>query len=245
MSGEDRFAEWMRREAAEYNRLPEPAPEATNAMWRRIEGAVGETVASYGEGVSRGDAEHAEKVLKLSSASPREMRGRRSSAWWAAGIAAALVMGIGVGRWSAPVQERVVIRNVPATVLAARTPDSVPAAVVDHLAASVVFLASFREEASAGAVDGAVRDRGRDLLTATQILMDSPAANDPRMRTLLEDLELVLVQIAHLNRRRGVEEARIASEAMKQNDILPRLRTVVPQDAIDESAAAMGSGNED
>jgi len=47
MSGEDGFAEWMRREAADYNRLPEPAPEARDAMWERIEGSVRETVAGY------------------------------------------------------------------------------------------------------------------------------------------------------------------------------------------------------
>ncbi|MFL5579305.1 MAG: hypothetical protein ACJ8AO_02950 [Gemmatimonadaceae bacterium] len=234
---EQRFAEWTRREAAGYNRLPDPTAEAVDAMWGRIEGSVARTVAEY----------------ESSALGPRPMAERQPRAvgrtWpaWSVGIAAALVFGVGIGRWTAP---RAVDGRGPrgSTVIAGR--DSIvhdtsaaPPAVVDHLARSVVFLASFREDARSGQVGNDVRERGRDLLTATQILMDSPASQDPRMRALLEDLELVLAQIAQLNQRRGVEEARIATEAMKQRDILPRLRTVVPREALDETVSAAGAGN--
>ena len=45
---EERFAEWTRRAAAGYNRLPDPAPEAKDRMWESIRGSVEETVSSYG-----------------------------------------------------------------------------------------------------------------------------------------------------------------------------------------------------
>ena len=238
-NAEDRFAEWTRREAAGYNRLPDPAPASVDRMWEGIRGSVAETVSSYGPSAPGS---------RLSAAETR--RGGRSVAnyVWSAGIAAALVFGIGIGRWTAegtrPTAEDA--RRPEATTAAtarSSTAPVAPAAVVDHLANTVVFLASFREDARTGRVQDDVRERGRDLLTTTQILMDSPASQDPRMRALLEDLELVLAQIAQLNARRGVEEARIATEAMKQRDILPRLRTVVPQGALDESVTAAAAGN--
>ena len=236
-NAEDKFAEWTRREAAGYNRLPDPAPASVDRMWEGIRGSVEETVSSY-EASAFGP--------RPSAAEPRRT-GRRTWPAWSVGIAAALFIGIAIGRWTAegrgPTAEvggqtQIARREpVPDTNVAA------PAAVVDHLAHTVVFLASFREDARAGQVESDVRERGRDLLTATQILMDSPAAQDPKMRALLEDLELVLAQIAQLNERRGVEEARIASDAMKQRDILPRLRTVVPREALDESVTAASAGN--
>ena len=36
---------------------------------------------------------------------------------------------------------------------------------------------------------------GRDILSSTRLLIDSPAGDDPQLRALLNDLELVLVQI--------------------------------------------------
>jgi len=39
----------------------------------------------------------------------------------------------------------------------------------------------------------------RQLLSNTRLLLDSPVANDPQRRPLLEDLELVLVQIVQLS----------------------------------------------
>ena len=39
----------------------------------------------------------------------------------------------------------------------------------------------------------------RSLLGTNRLLLDSPVATDPRMRQLLEDLELVLAQIAQLS----------------------------------------------
>jgi hypothetical protein len=199
---------------------------------------VEETVSAYGSSAPGRVPAAGGRVLL---AERQSRAARRTWPGWSVGIAAALLLGVGIGRWTAPRAGDSPIVPPRDTVVAAT--GAAPAAVVDHLARTVVFLASFREDARTGQVESDVRERGRDLLTATQILMDSPASQDPKMRALLEDLELVLAQIAQLNERRGAEEARIASEAMKQRDILPRLRTVVPQEALDESVTAASAGN--
>ncbi len=69
------------------------------------------------------------------------------------------------------------------------------------------------------------------LLVTTRLLLDSPAATDVRMQNLLEDLELVLAQIAALNGQgtgvRRQEEMQLIRDALTERDVVPRLRTAV------------------
>jgi hypothetical protein len=78
---------------------------------------------------------------------------------------------------------------------------------------------------------------GRQVLSSTRLLIDSPAGDDPQLNDLLNDLELVLVQVIRLS---GAEldasERSLIDRAMKDHDLLPRIRTVVPAGAA--SAAA-------
>jgi hypothetical protein len=62
-------------------------------------------------------------------------------------------------------------------------------------------------------------------LTRTRLLLDSPAANDPTMRNLLEDLELVLAQVVHLENNQSRTELDLINRALEQRDVIPRLRT--------------------
>ncbi len=55
-----------------------------------------------------------------------------------------------------------------------------------------------RRKSKSGRTDQQFAARAADLLTRTRLLIDSPAANDPAMRNLLEDLELVLAQVVRL-----------------------------------------------
>jgi hypothetical protein len=57
---------------------------------------------------------------------------------------------------------------------------------------------------------------------------DSPAAEDPRLQSLLEDLELVLVQISILPAARTDEDVDMITEGIEQRNMLPRLRTAIP-----------------
>jgi len=75
----------------------------------------------------------------------------------------------------------------------------------------------------------------RDVLTSTRLLLDSPAAKDPQFRALFTDLELVLAQIVQLSGaplQAGDRE--LIERAMRDRDLLPRLRSAIPAGATAE-----------
>jgi hypothetical protein len=70
---------------------------------------------------------------------------------------------------------------------------------------------------------------GREVLSSTRLLIDSPAGDDATLRPLLNDLELVLVQIIRLSGAPLDENDRaLIDDAMRVHNLLPRIRTAVP-----------------
>ena len=72
---------------------------------------------------------------------------------------------------------------------------------------------------------------GREVLTSTRLLLDSPAGDDPQLRALLDDLELVLVQIIGLSGGGAPLDATdraLIDRALEDHNLLPRIRTAVP-----------------
>jgi cell division septation protein DedD len=70
---------------------------------------------------------------------------------------------------------------------------------------------------------------GREVLSSTRLLLDSPAGDDATLRPLLNDLELVLVQIIRLSGAPLDENDRaLIDDAMRVHNLLPRIRTAVP-----------------
>jgi len=124
---------------------------------------------------------------------------RRIRPWmrWGLAAAALLVLGIGIGRWTAKQQTQ---NGTNSTVAAGSDNSGVvyQVAATQYLSRTETFLTGFRADLRAGHVDARFMGQARDLITTTRLLLDSPAADDPRMRALLEDLELVLVQISQL-----------------------------------------------
>ncbi len=98
-----------------------------------------------------------------------------------------------------------------------------------------MLLTSFRAETRAGGtLDPQVITWAGDVLSSTRLLLDSPAGRDPKLRPLLEDLELVLAQIVQLrDAPAGAAggDTDLIDHALQQRDIMPRLRTVVPAGA--------------
>lgn len=75
----------------------------------------------------------------------------------------------------------------------------------------------------------------RDVLTSTRLLLDSPAAKDPQFRALFTDLELVLAQIVQLSGAPlQAGERELIERAMRDRDLLPRLRSAIPAGATAE-----------
>ena len=68
----------------------------------------------------------------------------------------------------------------------------------------------------------------RGLLATNRLLLDSPAARDRKTRALLEDLELVLAEIAQLSPEAPAGDRELIREDLERGGRLSRLRTVVP-----------------
>lgn len=193
-----------------YRIAPEPQLEA---MWAEIE---------------------PELPAAIPDISPRR---RRGSQWSVVGYAAAaaLVLGIGVGRWTAT-------RPTADQVVAAATPESgelvrpianvgepLQRTTTNYLGEAEALLRSLQR--GTNGANGTYASQAAVLLMQTRLLLDSPAASDSRLRDLLEDLELALLQIAALkgvdNSERRAEELKFIRNALDEREMVPRLRTAV------------------
>ncbi|MFI5209421.1 MAG: hypothetical protein ACHQ2E_03150 [Gemmatimonadales bacterium] len=145
------------------------------------------------------------------------------------GIAALLALGVALGRWSATHQAQ------PAGAPLAAIPTSDNAAIMtattEHLSRSETFLTEFRAASRHGADPARFVGTSRDLLVQTRLLLDAPSLKDRRMRGLLEDLEVILVQIAQLQGERRPGDVDLITDGLNQRGVLPRLRTAIPAGA--------------
>ena len=103
-------------------------------------------------------------------------------------------------------------------------------AVVQHLASTEAMLTSFRSAARNGDVDAQITKWARDLLTTTRLLQASAAQQDPTMKHLLDDLELVLVQIAQYTSAGAhhAEELELIEHSIERRGVIGKLHTNIP-----------------
>jgi hypothetical protein len=100
---------------------------------------------------------------------------------------------------------------------------------VQHLSEAEALLTSFRTRSTADQqMDAQLGTWARQLLSNTRLLLDSPVANDPQRRPLLEDLELVLVQIVQLSPGSTAQDRDLIEKTLKQDHVMTRLRTAIP-----------------
>jgi hypothetical protein len=160
---------------------------------------------------------------------------RRSHPGWlafAGAIAASLVIGVVGGRASA--RSGTSAAGSPATSPAAAaavansaTTEPYHRTTRELLGRTAVLLTSFPAPGSDGATDTRLIQQASQLLTTTRLLLDSPVGQDRRMKELLQDLELVLAQVARLRHSDREDEIALITQAMEERDVLPRLRTAV------------------
>ena len=73
------------------------------------------------------------------------------------------------------------------------------------------------------------RHEATGAVSSTRLLLDSPAGRDPQMRALFSDLELILAQIVQLSGMPlQARERELIDGAMRDRDLLPRIRSAVP-----------------
>lgn len=102
-------------------------------------------------------------------------------------------------------------------------------AEVNHLSEAEALLTSFRTRApSDQQQDARLASWARDLLSKTRLLLDSPVAEDPQRRPLLQDLELLLVQIVQLSPGSTPQDREIVEKTLQQDNLMTKLRTAIP-----------------
>ncbi len=102
-------------------------------------------------------------------------------------------------------------------------------AAVRHLSEAEALLTSFRtRSATDQQMDAQLGSWARELLSNTRLLLDSPVANDPQRRPLLEDLELVLVQIVQLSPGSTPQDRELIEKTLQHDHVMTRLRTAIP-----------------
>jgi hypothetical protein len=206
---ENRFDEVIRELPQSFPTPPEPP---LDEMWGVIEDAHFNSPASVGRS-----------------------RGMTSRAPWLA-AAAALVIGVGIGHYL-PLGKTA---TNPTSSSAAASSQGLPpgadtSAVADayrdqtshYLGQAAALLISLPAKDASGKADASFAGEAADLLVTTRLLMDSPAAQDPKLRSLLEDLELVLVQIARLRGERNKGDLDLIHQAVEQGDVMSRLNSAV------------------
>ncbi|HEY3747511.1 MAG TPA: hypothetical protein VGL17_14765 [Gemmatimonadaceae bacterium] len=207
---ENRFDEIVTELPRSFN---DPPPPPLDEMWAVIEDAHFNTSSAAGPA-----------------------RGAMSGVPWLA-AAAALLLGIGIGRYI-PRDSRAVANSSTPVAVASSHSASLPAdtsAVAEayrdqtsrYLGQTAALLISLPSKDARGKTDALFAGKASDLLVTTRLLMDSPAARDPQMRSLLEDLELVLVQIARLRGEKSKADLDLIHQAVEQGDVLSRLNSAV------------------
>ncbi|HUQ98094.1 MAG TPA: hypothetical protein VM166_01490 [Gemmatimonadaceae bacterium] len=153
--------------------------------------------------------------------------------WLAA--AATLIVGIGIGHYM-PVGKPDAANGTAsrAAVATDRNPADTSAVAdayrdqtTQYLGQAAALLISLPTATINTKTDAVFAGKATDLLVTTRLLMDSPAGQDPKLRGLLEDLELVLVQIARLRGERNKSDLDLIHQAVEQGDVLSRLNSAV------------------
>jgi hypothetical protein len=200
-----KFDQWLRDVAKSYH---SPLPTPRDEIWNRIH-----------------DARRNTHVIEL-----------RPWLRWTLAAAAILALGVGIGRWTGREHQPSLTNGTPVARADTRVANEIDSlagvayqvAATQYLSRTEAFLTSFRADANRSANTARLARQARDLLTTTQLMLDSPAADNPRLRSLLEDLELVLMQISLLNPVQNDHDRDLINQGMNQTNVLPKLRSAIP-----------------
>ena len=196
-----RFEELIRTAAPSFR---EPPPPPMDAMWARIEREY------YGNTSRRNPWQR----------------------WYGpiVGMAATLLIGFGLGRTTRPAVEpttRSVEASLPSVDGSSSDITGPYRAVTSRYLGQAVALLVALPSSADYSHDQKLIERASDLLSTTRLLLDSPAAEDPELKVLLDDLELVLAQVVRLSSKRPEQELEMITDALVERDVLPRLQNAV------------------
>jgi hypothetical protein len=222
---DDRLPEALRSAAREYNNPPELSHSELDEMWSAIERDA------FPRRFASPSAELPASNARQWSSAERWFTGRNLLP-----LAAVLLLGVAIGRFALPRKQQpspdIALR--PALGDSVAVPEPYQTTTSQYLGRTAALLVSLPSEVGAGRADDRFLGRAHDLLLTTRLLLDSPAASDPRFRNLLEDLELVLAQVVRLQSDQGRADLDLIRQALDQRDVLPRLRSAVADISADD-----------
>jgi hypothetical protein len=153
---------------------------------------------------------------------------------WSVGVAAILALGMGIGI----IMANQLSDSRPSVTTTDMVPEAGPresrvstalaVATTEHLTQTETFLSLFRDAVRSGNDSPYAGTTARTLLATNRLLTDSRVSNDAALRELLQDLELVLAQIAQLQESSWEGETDLITDGIEQRAVLSRLQTVVP-----------------
>ena len=232
----------IRRLTADYNE-PESEPDV-DAVWNRVQAAR----AAQRTGSTSTDVRLEPTATHRTS--PRPTARRRTWLQFAAAIAAVLLLGIAIGRWSVtdPTTDDIALEDLGPDTTDVTVEDTIPRAVAnrtdrsatahrlvarDYLLRTETLLTEFRLAAAqpAPGSSGMTGPWAADLLLETRLLLDSPVADSPELTRLLRDLELILAEIVQLADAVDERERREIERSLEERGVMLRLRQAVPAKA--------------
>ena len=212
---DDRIPEGLRAAARDYNDPPELTGADLDAMWSGIEtDAFGRPFATPSANPRPGV-----RAMSLRNLLP---------------LAAVLLLGVAIGRFTLPNAQPVAGPPVATRADSVAMPEPYQATTARYLGQAAALLVALPADVRSGDTSEPYKGRAHDLLLTTRLLLDSPAAADPRFRTLLEDLELVLAQVVRLQSAESNAELDLIRQALEQRDVLPRLRNAAADISADD-----------
>lgn len=155
----------------------------------------------------------------------RHLRVVRTRLGVGCGIAATLLVGIIAGRWSV-YTDPAVAPSAPTARTAASLPRQV--ALHQHLRDVETLLVLFDAEPES---QDDLGERARDLAAASRMQIDYSAGQSAEIELLLEDLELLLLQIAHVAAAGDATERDITLAGIREADAIARTRLWRSQDS--------------
>jgi hypothetical protein len=208
----DRMDALIKEGAADYNR---PGSTPRDEIWNRIQ-------------AHRHAARSSSRAKRGTWSLSRAQRGTLLM------LAATLVIGIVLGRAierSKPAKPESIVQ-IPAP----SSNDSLAAAasyrrvMLEHIGNSEAMITSFRANARSGKTDKQMAGWSNDLLLRTRMLESSPASQDPVMKRLLEDLDLVLAQINQYSSRgtHRPDDLDLIEQSIDQRGVMTKLRATNP-----------------
>jgi hypothetical protein len=150
---------------------------------------------------------------------------------WSVGVAAILALGVGIGFTIAsdrPAPVPVAAADDAATTTPPRVSTALAVVTTEHLTQAETFLTLFRDAVRTGETSSYASSTARHLLATNRLITDSPVSADPALKDLLQDLELVLAQIAQLSEDSWEGETDLITDGIEQRAVLTRLQTAVP-----------------